>query len=442
MKTLSSYLISISLLLAVLSGCSDNKENISTSDNVTTVASKDPVKLIVYSYSTGMTDSEFQKYFIDPVQKKYPNVSFEYIINAGGANTPDELLAAGKYPDILLISDIYIGMFKNLGMIMNLSDMVKKNAISLDRFDASTIEAIKQYGNKDELYGLPLSMNYGITAYNKDIFDKFGVAYPQDLMTWNELLEIGKKLTILDQGTQYIGMDPGNVDQMKEQYAIPYMNEKQDAPILNSADYQKLFGLLKQFYEVPGFIGNNNTYTYGRNAFVKNKTVAMLPAWADSLVGMLEDEAKRGQPLNWDFVTQPVFADQPGKGRPTNMAVLTAFPKSPNIEMVFQVMSTLVSDEAQTEMNKNGKLTVLNDKNIQLQFGANLKSFQNKNIPAITKLKRSKNLLLTDYDVELKKVIQESAKDMALSGKDVNTVLREAQEKAEKKVNEIKLAKK
>ncbi|MNN74249.1 hypothetical protein D3C81_1904270 [compost metagenome] len=124
------------------------------------------------------------------------------------------------------------------------------------------------------------------------------------------------------------------------------------------------------------------------------------------------------------------------------MAVLTAFPKSPNIETVFQVMGTLVSDETQTEMNKNGKLTVLNDKNIQLQFGANLKSFQNKNISAITKLKKSKNLLLTDYDVELKKVIQESAKDMALSGKDVNTVLREAQEKAEKKVNEIKLAKK
>lgn len=30
--------------------------------------------------------------------------------------------------------------------------------------------------NKGELYGTPFSMNYGIMAYNKDIFDNFGVA--------------------------------------------------------------------------------------------------------------------------------------------------------------------------------------------------------------------------------------------------------------------------
>lgn len=242
----------------------------------------------------------------------------------------------------------------------------------------------------------------------------------------------------MDQGVQYIGIDPGPADQMKEQYALPYMDEKLEKPILHSEGFKKVFGTLKQFYEVPGFVTSDGTYTYGRNAFIINKSVAMLPTWADAVVGMLEDEAQSGRPLNWDFVTQPVFADQPGIGRPGNMPVIMISPKSENAEAAFQAMQILVSDEAQTNMNRNGKLTVLNDKDIQLQFGSHLKSFQSKNIPAIFKLEKSKSLLLTDYDVELKRIIQNAAKDMALSGKDVNTILREAQENAEKTVSQLK----
>jgi multiple sugar transport system substrate-binding protein len=78
------------------------------------------------------------------------------------------------------------------------------------------------------LYALPFSMNYGMTIYNKDIFDKFGIPYPKDMMTWNEMLDLGKKLTKLEQGVQYVGIDPGPIDQLKEQYSLPYVNERQD----------------------------------------------------------------------------------------------------------------------------------------------------------------------------------------------------------------------
>jgi ABC-type glycerol-3-phosphate transport system substrate-binding protein len=38
------------------------------------------------------------------------------------------------------------------------------------------IQMISGCLNKGELYGTPFSMNDGIMAYNKDIFDNFGVA--------------------------------------------------------------------------------------------------------------------------------------------------------------------------------------------------------------------------------------------------------------------------
>ena len=81
---------------------------------------------------------------------------------------------------------------------------------------------------------------------------------------------------------------------------------------------------------------------------------------------------------------------------------------------------------------------MLNDDAIKKQFASELKSFQGKNVQAVFMLKQAPGTVLTDYDVELKKIIGEAAKEMAQTGKDVNTALRDAQNKAEKKMAELK----
>jgi multiple sugar transport system substrate-binding protein len=441
MKKSLLSIIAFALSATLIAGCgagSGSSPDQAAADKSVKPPSNEPVKLTVYGYSSSLTDSEFQKYFVEPVQKKYPNISFDLVTRAGDKNTPEQIIASGAYPDLLFVSNIYIGMFNGLGMTMDMAPMAKKEKLDPSRFDPGAMEAIRQFGGKDRLYAFPFSMNYGMTLYNKDIFDKFGVPYPKDMMTWNDMLELGKKLTRQDQGTQYIGIDPGPVDQMKEEYSLPYVDAKQEKPVLTSDGFQKLFALLKQFYEVPGFIGDKKKFEYGKNAFMKDKNVAMLPTWGNGVVGMLEDAADQGQSMNWDFVTQPMFADHPGVGRPANMPVLMIFPKSPHQDAAFQVIQTLTSDETQTMLNKNGRLTVLNSNDIKNQFASDLKSFKGKNIQSVFKLKQAPGVVLSDYDVELKKLIQNAAKDMAQNGKDVNTVLREAQDKAEKAMAEVK----
>ncbi|MEF3304526.1 ABC transporter substrate-binding protein [Paenibacillus sp. GYB003] len=420
--------------MALLASCSGEKGGGAGSEET----AREPVKLVLYTYSASLTDDEFRQTIVEPVQRKYPNVSFELINRSGDANTPEKLMASGTYPDILLVSNIYIGMFNQLGMNMDLSELVRKSGMNANRFDAGAMEAIRQFGTNNQLFAIPFSMNYGMTVYNKDIFDQFGVSYPKDKMTWNDMLELGKKLTRTERGISYVGIDPGPVDQMKEQYSLPYVDEKREKPVLNSDGYQKLFSLLKRFYEIPGFIGEKGKYDYGRNAFLKDKTLAMMPTWGNGVVGQLEDAARQGQQLNWDLVTQPVFADRPDLGRPANMPVFMIFPKSPHKETAFRAIETLVSDEVQSALNKKGRLTVLNDDAIKKQFASELKSFQGKNVQAVFMLKQAPGTVLTDYDVELKKIIGEAAKEMAQTGKDVNTALRDAQNKAEKKMAELK----
>ncbi len=44
----------------------------------------------------------------------------------------------------------------------------------------------------------PTYVNSNVLAYNIDLFDKAGVAYPTDQWTWDDMVEAGKKLTITD----------------------------------------------------------------------------------------------------------------------------------------------------------------------------------------------------------------------------------------------------
>ena len=44
-------------------------------------------------------------------------------------------------------------------------------------------------------YGFPLSLQINVLFYNKNIFDRFGVPYPHDAMTWEEFAHTAKRVT-------------------------------------------------------------------------------------------------------------------------------------------------------------------------------------------------------------------------------------------------------
>lgn len=77
------------------------------------------------------------------------------------------------------------------------------NAMELDRliseqqFDSSiygTLFSKLRYDN--HVYMLPYRLSTYVIAYNKTLFDEYGVDYPNDNMTWDELYELAKRMTI------------------------------------------------------------------------------------------------------------------------------------------------------------------------------------------------------------------------------------------------------
>ena len=57
---------------------------------------------------------------------------------------------------------------------------------------------------EDEYYGVPYRSTLYSLYYNKTLFDKKGIAYPEKI-TWDEYRELAKQLTYEEDGTQYWG---------------------------------------------------------------------------------------------------------------------------------------------------------------------------------------------------------------------------------------------
>jgi ABC-type glycerol-3-phosphate transport system substrate-binding protein len=71
--------------------------------------------------------------------------------------------------------------------ILNLTPLIQQNdAPDLDDYYASALDPFAIEGS---VWALPVSINVGVIYYNKDLFDQYGVAYPEMGWTWDDMLD-------------------------------------------------------------------------------------------------------------------------------------------------------------------------------------------------------------------------------------------------------------
>jgi multiple sugar transport system substrate-binding protein len=96
------------------------------------------------------------------------------------------------------------------GVLENLDPYIQKSGYDLNDYWGGLLESAKYQGS---VYGLPRDNEVNILYYNKDLFDKAGVKYPDENWKWSDLLAAAEKLTVKDAGgkvTQYaLAMEGG-----------------------------------------------------------------------------------------------------------------------------------------------------------------------------------------------------------------------------------------
>jgi multiple sugar transport system substrate-binding protein len=89
--------------------------------------------------------------------------------------------------------------------------------LDLPDFYPSAVDLVTLDG---ELRGIPSSIECGVMVYNKDLFDQYGVPYPQTGWTWDDFLSAATALR--DPGAGIYGFAPQILDPMYFEYA-PYL---------------------------------------------------------------------------------------------------------------------------------------------------------------------------------------------------------------------------
>ncbi len=104
------------------------------------------------------------------------------------------------------------------GVLENLDPYIKQSGYDLNDYWPGLLESATYNGS---IYGLPRDIEADVLYYNKTLFDKAGVKYPDETWTWDDLTAAAQKLTVKDAN--------GNVTQ----YALAMENDNKYDIFLN-----------------------------------------------------------------------------------------------------------------------------------------------------------------------------------------------------------------
>ncbi|NOU72478.1 extracellular solute-binding protein [Paenibacillus sp. LMG 31458] len=210
MRKFSLYgVLSLTLLSLSLSACSSPASDPGKTQTETKKEneSKGATKLTFSSFQSGDVAKDWEEKQL-PKFKQETGIDIEHIFIKHG-DTISTLLArnaAGTATDVAMLSADYENALAAKGMLVNLSALIKEKdpTYDLSRFFEKLLDAYKYKG---DLYALPSDLDLGLLWYNKDIFDKAGIPYPNENWTWDDYLSAAKKLTSGDGPAKVYGTE-------------------------------------------------------------------------------------------------------------------------------------------------------------------------------------------------------------------------------------------
>ncbi|MDF2725081.1 MAG: transporter substrate-binding protein [Paenibacillus sp.] len=411
-----------------------SEPSITTSTDVQKIVST-PTTLAIAYRGSGGTDELFNSRFGDAIRKKFPNYTIEYVPVVSG-ETPiyaSRMFSKTEPFDIVIETLVLTPQnVVDLGIARDISDLIKKYQFDLTQIEPMQIDMQRKLA-KGGIYGLPWTTEQIVFVYNKDLFDKFGVAYPRDGLTWDDTYELARKLTRTENGQAYMGIqiDISNFAPYN-QLSAPLIDAKTLNSRVTEDPMKRLIENWARFYKIPGNHNASGKYVYSLDALFKDQNVAMFIGTS----GIIKRAADSG--MNWDVAAMPVFPDKPGVGSQPMPNYVYITNKSSHPDAAFQVVAYLASAEYQEWYARTAAFlpALKNNAPIMKQFGAELKNFEGKKVASIIPPKYADLVEPTAYTPVAQKHLI-NAVNAYLSGTDMNTALRQASDSIDKEVADM-----
>lgn len=144
-------------------------------------------------FSSWGSESEIKilKPVLEDFEKENPDIHVEFLhIPQNYFQKIHLLFASNTAPDVVFINNQYLPIYANAGMLEDLT-LYSEN-LEYDKFYNKSIETLSWKG---KVYAVPRDISTLVIFYNKNLFDKYNVPYPQKNWTFNQFLETTQKLT-------------------------------------------------------------------------------------------------------------------------------------------------------------------------------------------------------------------------------------------------------
>lgn len=443
------FILSISMLL---SGCStdDSGKQEDTADSVSVdtpstdtpstdaktedeqTVSTDEVTTIKILYPWGQ--DAFDKLFKD-IDEKLPNITIELVDSQAQLEPLQELNAKQIVPDVMY-ANWGIDALQELDMIEPLDELIEKYQFDLSGIDPSIIAYWRLVDSEGRLLGMPTASDNYAMYYNKEVFDLFGVPYPTGDLTWDDMVDLAKKLTGERDGIQYheLEMGPGfagteatvPLKQLNVNLTDP---ETGEVLITKEPAVTKYLELMKKFYSIPGIYSSDPEVR--KDYSFQNKNVAMIVSWPGYIKwGVGDPEVTK----NFHNVPVPVWPELPNIAPPSFSHPFIINKYSEHKDEAFKVLAEYVSPEHQTKLARIGDRPVLTDRKVYEEFGAELDVYDGKDINAYFSREPAVPKTISKWD----KYVDLSGSLMKFSESDMNIpeFLRVLQEESEAKIKD------
>lgn len=201
-------------LVVVVSGCSSQpSEGVDTGDvNAEDETVEDETIDITLGYYSSSSSDEKMKELIERFMEKHPNIKVTTQSAPYGQfyQKLDTQIAAESAPDVWLSDGVLVMKYAERDAAKDLTEWIERD---LDKDAYYGLEFNMDAEGK--YWAVPQGIQIGALFYNKDMFDKAGVDYPDESWTWDDLKETAAQLTLdtQDNNANESGFDPDNVKQ-------------------------------------------------------------------------------------------------------------------------------------------------------------------------------------------------------------------------------------
>lgn len=395
----------------------------------------EPVELVFYS-NNGASEKVFNDNYGNELRKAFPDYTIKYIQSVKGTTLP-EMVATGTRIDIYWDS---IGNFESrlmeYGLQFDMNELIRKHGVDLNALEPTVIEAMKQISG-GSMYGIPVLTSNLSLFYNQSIFDKFGVPYPKEGLTWEEAIELAGRLTRVDSGKSYYGLST-SVDHVirMNQLSVPNADIPQAKPTIESDErWKRLYDTvfvrpaadsvyrdgIRQLKSLPGL-----------NQFAKDQNLAMF-VYLNTLPISVATELRT---MKWDILPIPVFSDKPGVGTQSYPTYFGLTNQTKHKDAAMEVLKYMVSEPYQQVLAGKGLIPIRITDTVKSRLGQDTE-FKDKNYKAFLQYKFAPiSPKAPNYDSGIVRAYRDIVVPLSLGDIDLNTAFRTAAEAAGKAIAE------